>query len=115
MNMPLTSILAILTENLRPFFWPLLVLLALELVVLIRLWAGPRPLHLGRGLGPALLLGTVVAVAVFALAPSLTQADFSALSGWLDWGFLSLAALGAGVIAALLAWPFAVWWRLRSP
>lgn len=112
MNMSLSSLFAILFENLRPFFWPLAVLLLLELAVLIRLWMGPRPLPLRRGMALALPIGALAAIAVFALAPAITQADFGALSGWLDWGFLTMMALGAGVLVTFLAWPWAVWWRL---
>lgn len=114
MNMPLSSILAILFENLRPLLWPLAVILAVEMLVFWRLARGTRPLPVGRGLSLAAVFGLAAAVATFLLAPGLTQADFRALSGWLDWGFLAFISLAAGVVATLIAWPLAMWWRQRA-
>ncbi|MDW8479153.1 MAG: hypothetical protein RML12_04020 [Xanthomonadales bacterium] len=114
MNMPWSSLLAILLENLRPLAWPFAGLLVLEVAILLRLWTAPRPLPIIRGIAPAAVVGLLVALAVFLLTPGFTQADFSALSGWLDWGSLTLLAFGSGLLAMLYAWPWAVWWRLRG-
>ncbi|TXL64675.1 hypothetical protein [Zeimonas arvi] len=60
-----------------------------------------------RGLPLAVALGLLVAMAAFALLPSLTASSFGNVAYWIDWANLAAIALGIGGGAALLAWPLA--------
>jgi len=66
-----------------------------------------------RGLPAAVLAGLVVAIAAFALVPSLSASSFAELRYWVDWANLAAIAAGFGAAGALLVWPLAA--IIRGP
>ncbi len=82
--------------------WPLLALLLAAwaaLLVAARGRMGARPV------GRALVLGLVVAVALFFSVPALTQSSLANMGYWVDWANLLAIALGLGALAAVFSVP----------
>ena len=52
-----------------------------------------------------LLLGALVAVALFFSVPALTQSSLSNMGYWVDWANLLAIALGLGALAAVFSVP----------
>jgi hypothetical protein len=106
MAFSLFGIFAVLLETIRPYLLLILIIVAIDLLVTAMVfWRGGRSWTVGRA--PALLGGLAVGVLTFFLAPRLTSARFSDLSGLLDWLSLIGGAVGAALVAALLLWPLA--------
>lgn len=104
MAFSLFGIFAVVLEFLRPLLPLIIALLAADIVITGWLWASRRR-SWQRGRHAALLLGGLVAVLAFFLAPWLTSASFSDFSGLLDWGAVLAGSVAAGLLAALLSWP----------
>ena len=82
--------------------WPALLALLLTWLALLATARG----RLGwRALRQALLAGAVVAAALVAGLPSLTQSALSNMGYWVDWANVLAIALGLGALAALFMWP----------
>lgn len=82
--------------------WPLLALLLAVWVALLVVARG----RLGaRQVRQALLLGALVAVALFFSVPTLTQSSLSNMGYWVDWANLLAIALGLGALAAVFSVP----------
>ena len=82
--------------------WPLLaLLLAVWAVMLV---AARRRLG-ARQVRQALLLGALVAVALFFSVPTLTQSSLANMGYWVDWANLLAIALGLGALAAVFSVP----------
>ncbi|TVQ41997.1 MAG: hypothetical protein EA370_00720 [Wenzhouxiangella sp.] len=98
------GILAVLLETIRPWLPLIIAVLVIDLALTVWLWArGGRSWSSGRR--PALFAGAVIGVAAFFLAPWLTSARFSDLSGLLDWMAVFGGSVGVAVLAAVLLWP----------
>lgn len=66
-----------------------------------------------RGRPAAVFAGLVVAIAAFALVPSLSASSFAELRYWVDWANLAAIAAGFGAAGALFVWPLAA--IIRGP
>lgn len=82
--------------------WPLLALLLAVWVVML---VAARGRLGGRQVRQALLLGALVAVALFFSVPSLTQSSLANMGYWVDWANLLAIALGLGALAAVFSLP----------
>jgi len=82
--------------------WPLLALL---LAVWVALLVAARGRLGARQVRQALLLGALVAVALFFSVPALTQSSLSNMGYWVDWANLLAIALGLGALAAVFSVP----------
>ena len=82
--------------------WPLLALL---LAVWVALLVAARGRLGARQVRQALLLGALVAVALFFSVPTLTQSSLANMGYWVDWANVLAIALGLGALAALFTWP----------
>ena len=82
--------------------WPLLALL---LAVGVALFGAARGRLGARQVRQALLLGALVAVALFFSVPTLTQSSLSNMGYWVDWANLLAIALGLGALAAVFSVP----------
>ena len=82
--------------------WPLLALL---LAVWVALLVAARGRLGARQVRQALLLGALVAVALFFSVPTLTQSSLSNMGYWVDWANLLAIALGLGALAAVFSVP----------
>lgn len=82
--------------------WPLLALL---LAVWVALLVAARGRMGARPAGRALVLGLVVAVALFFSVPALTQSSLANMGYWVDWANLLAIALGLGALAAVFSVP----------
>ena len=82
--------------------WPLLALL---LAVWVALFVAARGRLGARQVRQALLLGALVAVALFFSVPTLTQSSLSNMGYWVDWANLLAIALGLGALAAVFSVP----------
>ncbi len=82
--------------------WPLLALLLAVWVALLVAARGRLGAHQVR---QALLLGALVAVALFFSVPALTQSSLSNMGYWVDWANLLAIALGLGALAAVFSVP----------
>jgi hypothetical protein len=113
-ELTLSLAVIVIWEVLGTWLWLLLALLAIWIGLVGWAWVVRRQ-H-GRGVARAwpwsLLFGGFVAiVAVFAL-PWLTHSSLAYVAG-IDFLFLAIAALGAGVAAMLFAWPILFLARAR--
>lgn len=54
----------------------------------------------------SLVVGGIVTLLAFVLAPGLTASGFSMMKGWLDWAGLFGLALGVGVAGVVLVYPW---------
>ena len=88
--------------------WPLLALL---LAVWVALLVAARGRLGARQVRQALLLGALVAVALFFSVPTLTQSSLANMGYWVDWGNLLLYAAAFGAVGGALAWPLAAMMR----
>ena len=82
--------------------WPLLALL---LAVWVALLVAARGRLGARQVRQALLLGALVAVALFFSVPALTQSSLANMGYWVDWANLLAIALGLGALAAVFSVP----------
>ena len=82
--------------------WPLLALL---LAVWVALLVAARGRLGARQVRQTLLLGALVAVALFFSVPTLTQSSLSNMGYWVDWANLLAIALGLGALAAVFSVP----------
>ena len=82
--------------------WPLLALLLAVWVALLVAARGRLGAHQVR---QALLLGALVAVALFFSVPTLTQSSLANMGYWVDWANLLAIALGLGALAAVFSVP----------
>ena len=82
--------------------WPLLALL---LAVWVALFVAARGRLGARQVRQALLLGALVAVALFFSVPALTQSSLANMGYWVDWANLLAIALGLGALAAVFSVP----------
>ena len=82
--------------------WPLLALLLAVWVVTL---VAARGRLGGRQVRQALLLGALVAVALFFSVPTLTQSSLANMGYWVDWANLLAIALGLGALAAVFSVP----------
>ena len=82
--------------------WPLLALL---LAVWVALLVAARGRLGARQVRQALLLGALVAVALFFSVPTLTQSSLANMGYWVDWANLLAIALGLGALAAVFSVP----------
>jgi hypothetical protein len=82
--------------------WPLLALLLAVWVVTL---VAARGRLGGRQVRQALLLGALVAVALFFSVPTLTQSSLANMGYWVDWANLLAVALGLGALAAVFSLP----------
>lgn len=82
--------------------WPLLALL---LAVWVALLVAARGRLGARQVRQALLLGALVAVALFFSVPTLTQSSLANMGYWVDWANLLAVALGLGALAAVFCLP----------
>lgn len=104
MAFSIVGILAVLLEVIRP--WLPLIVIALAINIAVTAWllaSGSRSWSTGRR--PALLGGAMIGVMAFFLAPWITSARFSDLSGLLDWLSILGGSIAAALIAAVLLWP----------
>lgn len=95
----LFGVLSVLLEVIRPFI-PLIVLaVVLELVFVVGAYAkhrkGPLDWRGTRRIGS--VVGVIAFIGALVLAPWITGASHSQLTGWLDYTALVLIGLGAGV------------------
>ena len=82
--------------------WPLLALLLAVWAVML---VAARGRLGGRQVRQALLLGALVAVALFFSVPTLTQSSLANMGYWVDWANLLAVALGLGALAAVFSLP----------
>ena len=82
--------------------WPLLALL---LAVWVALFVAARGRLGARQVRQALLLGALVALALFFSVPTLTQSSLANMGYWVDWANLLAVALGLGALAAVFSVP----------
>lgn len=103
MSFSLIGIFSVLFESAKPFSNIIFFALAVELLVWIVVVRGRiiRPPWRYRGLAYAALL---VGVASFIWAPQLTGSSHSHLAGLLDYGFLVLVSIAAGITGYILLW-----------
>ena len=78
--------------------WPLLALL---LAVWVALFVAARGRLGARQVRQALLLGALVAVALFFSVPTLTQSSLANMGYWVDWANVLAIALSLSALAAL--------------
>ncbi len=97
------GILAVLLETIRPWLGLIVTVLAVDIVLTAWLWASRRSWSSARR--PALLAGALVGVVTFFLAPWLTSARFSDLSGLLDWLSIVGGSVAVALLVAILLWP----------
>ena len=82
--------------------WPLLALL---LAVWVALLVAARGRLGARQVRQALLLGALVALALFFSVPTLTQSSLANMGYWVDWANLLAIALGLGALAGVVSVP----------
>ncbi len=98
------GIFAVLLEVIRPWLPLIVIVLAINVAVTAWLLAS-RGRSWTSGGRPALLGGAVIGVLAFFLAPWITSARFSDLSGLLDWLSILGGSIAAALVAAVLLWP----------
>ena len=83
--------------------WPLL---AVVLVVWLGLrWAARARLGRRGVERQAVLVGALLALALFFTVPILTQSSLSNRGYWVDWANLVAVALGLGTASGIFVWP----------
>lgn len=82
--------------------WPVI---AVALAVwLLALWAARA--RLGKpALRDAIVVGALIAVALFFAVPSLTRSSLANMGYWVDWANLLAVAGGLGLLAGVFAFP----------
>lgn len=100
----LTMPFFILLEMLRPYAGLIALVLVVE-VALLALLTLRRPQGGKRALGLAAVLGLIAAVVATLALPPYTHAGLGDLQGAVDWLALIGAALGIGLLVALLLLP----------
>ncbi|NLF53310.1 MAG: hypothetical protein GX576_02675 [Thauera phenolivorans] len=94
-------------------YLPLVAAIVVAWLVLMAIAFGRGRPGWRRGLGPALMLALLVAIAAFLAIPSLTKSSLSEMGYWVDWANLIAIALGFGGVALALAWPLFATLRRR--
>jgi hypothetical protein len=85
--------------------WPLLLVVALLLALVVAVALARSPGRWRAGLVPAIGIGVVVAVLAFLVVPGLTRSSLAELAYWVDWLNLVAIAAGFGAVALAFAWP----------
>ncbi len=104
MAFSIAGILAVLLEVIRPWLPLIIIVLAIDVAITAWLLAS-RGRSWSNGRRPALLGGAIIGVLAFFLAPLITSARFSDLSGLLDWMSILGGSIAAALVAAVLLWP----------
>lgn len=100
---PLMPVFVVL-ELIRPLL-PVLAVVAVVELVLLGFALSRRPLPLRRTLKRAAWIGAIAAAVTAVTLPALTHSHFSDLNSVVDVLALIVAALGAGIVVALLCLP----------
>lgn len=104
MAFSILGILSVLLEFIRPLLPVLILILIIDLVLLVvALRRGT--LMTAAAIRLPILIGAIVAVIAFFIAPALTNSSFANLTGALDYLSLVGGSLAVGALVALLTWP----------
>ncbi len=104
MAFSIAGILSVLLEVMRPLLPVLIAILIIDAILLVIALKRGTLMTSGAVRLP-IVLGILVAVATFFIAPAFTNSSFANLSGALDYLSLIGGALGVGLLVALLTWP----------
>ncbi len=104
MAFSIVGILSVLLEVIRPLLPLLIAVLVIDAAMLV-LALRRGTLASAGAIRLSVLVGGVVAVITFFIAPAFTNSSFANLSGALDYLSLVGGALGVGALAALLILP----------
>jgi len=105
MEFSLIGILAVVLELFRPILLPLAAIIALDLLLLTRVFARRKSLDVSTGIKRAIGVGALIGIASALYLPAWTGASLSQLQSLIDYAGILAAGLGVAIAVAVITYP----------